>query len=218
MRYALVLVFALACKDKPVAEAPKPGSASAIALDGPQAIGIPKVSGTPPVKGKPLDGAKAKQLSERDIDGWTRTVRVADDKGLELHYTTKTRPTFVVSVSIARCFDCLAMQLDKWLAKSDALRSLLATELRDHPDTLWELGMTDVAGVPAVWTYHVGYVPDIHATGYALYFNDGLNMIRVVAEYRDDAQNRGEMVRAASRRDLEQIAKSFLDVFVHSWG
>ena len=227
MRTAIVLLALLAgCKDKTKAEAPKVGSASAVATPAPLRLNelrLPKLAGTPPAKSKPLDAAKAEQLAKLDVDGWTRSVRLADARGLELRYAMTT---FAVTVQAANCFDCLPMELDKWSAKSGALRSLVGRPLQDHKDTTWELGMTTIGGTPYAWTHHVGYaagpdpngVPIAYGTAYTLYFNDGINMIRVVAEYNADAPtSRDAMVRLAPKADLEQIAKAFADQFVHAW-
>ena len=78
--------------------------------------------------------------------------------------------------------------------------------------------MTDLAGTPFAWTYHVGFSPEAYGTAYTLYFNDGVTMIRVVAEYAGDAPaSRDAMVAAASKDALAQSAKAFADRFVHAW-
>ena len=56
-----------------------------------------------------------------------------------------------------------------------------------------------------------------YSNAYVLYFNDGINQIRVVAEYKDDAMSREDMLKVAPREDLEKLAKSFLDAFTHAW-
>jgi len=215
----LLVVLAIACKDKTTPEAPKVGSASA-ARDASDPARMPAVSNTPPVKSTPLTAAKSAQLATRDVDGWTRNVRLADDKGLELRYTTATRP-IAITVQIARCFDCLPVLLDKWLPKSDALRALIAPELRDHKDTTWEMGVTELAGTSYIWTHHVAVAPvaNVSSTAYTIYFNDGINMIRVVAEYTSDGSaTRDALLRAAPKHELEQFANVFVDVFVYLWG
>lgn len=226
MRVVLLLVLALACKDKTKAEAPRVGSASAVATE-PAASSprLPKLVGTPPVKAGPLDAARITKLSKRDFEGWTRDVRLADERGLEVRYRSTSRPSLTITVLASPCFDCLPMQEAQWTRKSDALRSLIAPELRDHEDTTWEMGTTEIAGTPYIWTHHVAYVaPDARGMGgafgtaYTLFFNDGTNMIRVMVEYTDDAPSRDAMLRAAPKRDLEQAAKAFIDQFVHFWG
>lgn len=209
---AAVLLLLLACKDQPAAVAPKVGSASAV---------TPTPAKTPPVRSAPLDAAKARELARRDVAGWTREVRLADGKGVDLRYR---RAAIAVTVHVARCFDCLPMEDARWRAKSDVLRALVAAEVRDRTDTTWELGMTELAGTPAAWTYHAGYGAPAPSTGsaygtaYTLYFNDGVNMLRVVAEYAGDAPaSREAMIAAAPKAELAQLAAAFADDVVHAW-
>lgn len=207
MRVAVVLLALLGCKDKTTAEAPRPGAASA-ALD---AAAVSR----PPNKSTPLDAARAAELAKLDFEGWTKTVRLADAKGLEVRYA---RPPQAVTVHASKCFDCLPMEDARWRAKADALRTLIPPELRDHRDTSWELGMTDLAGTPFAWTLHVGFSPEAYGTAYTLHFNDGVTMIRVVAEYAGDAPNSREAMTAAAPKDaLAVTAKAFADRFVHAW-
>lgn len=202
----LLLVLALAgCKDKAGTPTVKPvGSATVASTDA-----------RPPTKSPPLDAAKAQQLAQIEVTGWTKTIKLADAKGLELRYD---RAPLRVTVQVSACFDCLAMEEARWRAKSDALRGLIAPELRDHRDTTWELGMTDLAGMPAAWTYHVGFAAEAHGTAYTLYFNDGTNMIRVVAEHAGAVPaSREAMIGTAPRDTLALTAKQFADQFVHAW-
>jgi hypothetical protein len=203
VRFVLILVFALACKDKTKTETPKPGSALATTDAG--------IASSPPRKSDPLDAAK---LAQHEVAGWTRDVRLANAKGLEVRYRAAS---IMVTVQIADCFDCLPMQLDRWRAKSDALRALIAPELRDHANTTWEMGMLDVGGAPVVWTFHSGDAGTVYGTAYTLYFNDGARMIRVVAEYTGHGP-REAMLRDAPKPRLEAAARGFLDAFVRIWG
>lgn len=229
---AALVVVLIGCRDRPAAEAPRPGSATPAAGSGSagaassHVLPLPKLAGTPAAKSPPLDAARARALSERAFAGWDRDVRLADAKGLEVRYRTRERPTLMVTVQAAPCFDCLPIDEAAWRARSDALRGLIGPELRDAPETTWELGATELAGTRYVWTYHVGYsvapggtgLAGAYGTAYALHYNDGVNMIRVVAEYKDDAPtSREAMVALAPRQDLEQIAKAFVDAFVHAW-
>jgi hypothetical protein len=199
----LVLALALTgCKDKPKqAEAPKAAPADAQPLRA-------------PAKSSKLDAAKAQQLAKLDVDGWTKTVRLAGGNGLDVRFT---RPPLAVTVQASPCFDCLPMDETKWRAKDGALRGLIAPELREHRDTTWELGMTEI-GTPAAFTFHLGHTAAAAATAYTLYFNDGVNMIRVVAEYDGAAPpTREALATAAPKGTLEQTAKAFASRFVHAW-
>lgn len=238
MRNAVVLLALLVagCKDKTKTETPKVGSASGSAVAKPGSAGdpkqnvlrLPKLAGTPPVKTtKPIDTAKAEELSKIDFDGFEKDVRLAGEQGLEVRYTTKERPVIMVSVQISKCFDCLPMELDKWKAKAESMKVLIGPELKDHKDTTFEMGMTDIKGTPYAWSYYVGFnitpepgtgIAGAYATAYAIYYNDSVNMIRVVSEYKDDVpKSREDMVNLTPKEDLEQIAKAFMDVFVHRW-
>jgi hypothetical protein len=210
VRFAMLLLV-LACKDQAKTETPKPGSASAI---------VAAPAATPPVKTTaPIDAAKAQQLAQRDFEGFTKDVRFADDRGADLRYVSKARPTVAIGVRVAKCFDCLPMQEGPWKAKADALRYTIAPELKDREDTIWETGVTDIAGATYAWTYFAGFAGASYGTAYAMYFNDGVNMIRVVAEYSDGdiPKSRDAMVAATPKQSLEQHAKAFMDAFVHAW-
>jgi hypothetical protein len=242
VRIAIVLVAVLslasACKDKK-AQQPKPGSGTAVASGAPASgdaaplpnqneLRLPKLAGTPAVKTtKPIDKAKAEALAKHEFDGFTKDVRLATDQGIDIRYSTKARPTIMVTVNATKCFDCIPMELEKWKAKTDSLKVLIGPELKDHKDTLFEMGMTEISGTPYLWTYHVGFnvSPDpttgmggSYGTAYAIHWNDGVNMIRVVAEYKDDTpKSREDMIGLTPKEDLELIGKAFMDYFVHAW-
>jgi hypothetical protein len=218
----VLLVCLLACKDQAKTEAPKPGSASGVVVADAAAnpLHLPALAGTPPVKTtKPLDAAKARELAKLDFESFTKDVRFADDKGVDLRFATKTRPTIAVTVRVTKCFDCLPMTESQWKPKADALRYTIVPELKDREDTIWETGMTDIAGAPYAWTYYAGFNGASYGTSYAIYYNDGVSMIRVVAEYgeSDLPKSRDDMVATTPKHDLEQIAKAFVDAFVHAW-
>ena len=205
MRRLLLVLALVGCKDKSGTPTVQPvGSATVASTDA-----------RPPVKSPPIDAAKAEQLAQLEVTGWTKTTKLADAKGLELRYD---RAPLRVTVQASACFDCLAMDEPKWRAKSDALRGLIAPELRDHKDTTWVMGMTELAGVAAAWTYHIAYSPVAHGTAYTLYYNDGTNMIRVVAEYAGGVpDSRDAMIVTAPQETLALTAKEFADQFVHAW-
>jgi len=204
------------------------GGGGGAALPGQSTLVLPKLKGTPPNKTtKPMDAAKAEELSKVDFDGFDKEVRLAGETGLETRYITKNRPAIMVTVNANKCFDCLPIELDKWKAKEEGLKVLVGKELLAAKDTTFEMGATDITKTPYIWQYHVGYNvnPDpatglagAYGTAYAIHYNDGMNMIRVVAEYKDDTpKSRQDMVNLTPKEDLEQIAKAFMDVFVHTW-
>jgi len=234
----LALLLVAGCKDKTKTETPKVGSGSPIAEKGSDKgsavanqneLHLPKFAGTPPVKTtKPIDKAKSEELVKPEFDGFKKEVRLASDQGIDLRYMTAARPHILVSIQATKCFDCLPMDLDKWKAKTDSLKVLVGPELKDHKDTFFEMGAVEINGGKYVWTYHVGYnispdpgtgIAGAYGTAYAIHYNDGVNMIRVVAEYKDDVpKSKDDMVNLTPKEDLEQIGKAFMDYFVHFWG
>ncbi|MBA3397640.1 MAG: hypothetical protein H0T89_33765 [Deltaproteobacteria bacterium] len=243
MRTVIILLsaaiwFSTGCKDKPKA-APATGSGSQKVATGSGSAGsaqpkqneliLPPLTNTPPIKTtKPLDTAKSKEVTEKlEFGGFTKDIRRADDNGIDVRYKTTERPRIAVTINATKCFDCLPMELEKWTPKADSLRVLVGPELQNLPDTTFDFGATDVGGTTVMFSYHVGYsikpgetgTGGAYANAYALYFNDGVNMIRVVAEYKDDVPaTREDMLNLVPREDLERVAKAFFDAYVHAWG
>jgi hypothetical protein len=52
---------------------------------------------------------------------------------------------------------------------------------------------------------------------YIVYYNDGVNQIRVIASYKDDPTTTEELKKLAPKEDLEALALAFLDVYTHAW-
>lgn len=257
MRTLLVVLSAITlssgCKDKPKAQPPSTGSAAQVDpltdlgsgsgakapdtpmpkttgdSDGPKVVTLPKADGTPPQKTtKKLELATLEQLSKLEYDSFKRDVRSLTDKVLEVKYTTKERPHIAATVNVGHCFDCLPMDLARWQAKRDTFKVFLAPELREHKETVFELGTTELHGTKLIYTYQLGWAfgtdPDTeqmagaYSHAYIVYYNDGVNQIRVIAQYADDpVKTREDMVSLAPREDLEKFAKSFLDAFTHAW-
>lgn len=189
---------------------------------------LPKGDSSPPNKTTaPLSKPVIDKLSALEYEGFTKTVRTATDKSVDLRYHTKERPRLSVDVTVAACFDCEPMELDKWKAKERALKVGLGSEdLFKRSDTVFELGTTELNGAPVIFAYVLGHGfenDDLgqpsgdYAHSYTLYFNDGINQLRVAAKYSDDPLTREKMVELAPREDLEKIAKAFLDAFTHAW-
>lgn len=197
------------------------GSASAKPAD----LTLPRGDGTPPLKTeKRLDKAAFDELAKLEVPGFEKAVRNTDSL-FEARFLTP-RPKLATTVTIAPCFDCTPMALDKWKAKEAALKNLLAEPLRDRPDTTWEIGAADLHGEPVIYTYQfahffgkdeVGNPFGGFSNAYVLYWNDGKNQIRVVAEYKDDPLAREDLAQIAPREDLEKLARAYLDFFTHQW-
>lgn len=240
-------VLASGCKDKPKTQPVTPASGSGssagsgsgqkvwqrLPKTGPaepkaSVLDLPKASRTPPVKTEqPLTKPTLEKVSLLDYPGWKRDVRYLGDDTLEVRYKTEQRPILGVTIVASRCHDCLPMELAKWKPKEAGLRALVAPEIRDHAETVFELGETQLFGAPVIYTYQLGFLfgPDAngqpqgaYSHAYVLYYNDAVNQLRVLAQYMDDpTATRADMVNLAPREDLEKIAQAFLDAASHTW-
>ncbi len=236
-----VLTLAFACKTEktepktstgstappPVASVVEPGSAAPEPVQK-QAQGdviLHKGDGSKPVRTKrALTDADFAELAKIQVPTFEGKVR--NTSGMfEARYVTG-RPHLATTISIAPCLKCTPIDLGQWKKKESSLKNMLIEELRDRPDTIWDLGKTDLNGEPMIYTFQfahhmgkddMGNPEGGFSNAYILYWNDGLNQIRVVAEYKDDPVTRDDLGRIAPREDLEKLARSFMDLFTHKW-
>jgi hypothetical protein len=228
----LVMLLVAACKQTQSAP-PAAGSASAAGSGSSSSkspvIVLPQPNGpTLPKSKAKLDKALSDKLAKLTFESFTADIRRQNEQQFEVKQKTKTRPHLTVTVTVTPCFDCIPMELDKWKAKGEALKMLLAPELKSRPDTKFEVGDTSVIGQKMIYTYQLGYTSGKDETGnpefaysdaYVLYYNDGTNHIRVVAEYTDDpVQNMKAMEDVAPKDLLERMAKAFMVAYVQAWG
>jgi hypothetical protein len=170
------------------------------------------------------------RLAAIEFAGFVREDRGAAGGGVQVRHTTRSRPHLAVSIAIGPCSArraCPAMDLASWNARQAELRGQLPDDLRDRPDTRFEIRARAIAGAPAIATYqlgHAGVVDDRHqpsadyTDAYALYYNDGINQIRVMAQYADDAvAGIRPLLAIAPPDDLEQLAVAFASFYLHAW-
>ncbi len=189
---------------------------------------LPELSGKPPVKATaPHNPAQLERLSQLELPGFTRDLRSLDANALVVTQRTTTSPKFAATITITHCMDCLPMQLDRWTEKGEALRLLLPPELRERADSVFEVGATELAGAKLIFTYQLGYslakdeagiIDGASTHSYALYYNDGLDQLRVVAESIEQPESRDELLRVAPRDHLERMARAVLDAYAQRWG
>jgi hypothetical protein len=228
-----LLALAAGCKDKPTTKAPPPnvgsGSAAGSGSDGQRAapdLVLPRSDGTPPKKTtKPHTKADYERLAKLEYPGFTADVRTVGEKVFEVRHKTKDHPRLWAVVTIKHCFECLPMELDKWKAKEQELKAINLEVLKDSKDIEWELGETQLNGQKLIYAYQVGTgnAPGegggefSFTNSYILYFNDGINEIRVVGTYKDDPVAKDDLKKVAPKDDLRALAVSFLDVYTHAW-
>jgi len=125
------------------------------------------------------------------------------------------------------------MDLDKWKAKETDLKVVMGKladqkPFQDDAKGLGfesELGKTDLAGATVIYQYYVGIATvagegggsTTFANSYIAYYNDGVNEIRVIAEYKDDPTTFKKLKELAPKDDLRTLALSFVDVYTHEW-
>jgi hypothetical protein len=228
VRIAVVVALALGCKGKPTVQEPPPTTGSAQPVgSGLHEADLPHGPGTPPNKSMPYNKARGQKLGELTFPGFEVKVRALTDKLLDIRYLTEPRPKIAVTITVQPCFACLPMDADRWKENLDGLKLLVQPELRDRPDTDFDVGQTDLHGAPAVYTFQAGYFVGqdksnspvgAYTDAYALYYNDGITQIRVVAEYKDDPPgSKEQMLASAPRESLDKVAKAFADAYTHAW-
>lgn len=234
MRTILVislLALAVGCKDKPTKKAPPAnvGSAGSGAGSGPRPapdLVLPRADGTPPKKTtKPLTKPDFEKLSKMEFPGFVADVRTVGDKVFEVRHKTNDHPRLWAVVTIQQCFECLPMELDKWKAKEAEIKATNLEALKDAKGIEWELGETTLNGQKLIYAFQVGAAQApgegggsyMYTNNYAVYFNDGVNWIRVVGSYKDDPVSVADLKRLAPKDDLRALALSFLDVYTHAW-
>lgn len=228
---ALILT---ACKGKPKPQAAPPGSGR-VETQGSATtnkdIPLPHSDGTPPVKTTaPVKPETFKKLSELTFPGWNLDVRGLNDTNVWVYQKTPGSPVIRASIHVWHCdppkdppTNCWPNDPEYYKKRSDEVKKKYLTEkLMAAPDTVWEAGKTEVDGTPMVYTFQLGEIlnPEHNEFSYAyiLYYNDGINEARVLAEYKDDLVGKKEdMVKLVPREDLENTAKAFMDVYTHHW-
>jgi hypothetical protein len=243
MRTILIAVLALAaaCKGTPKHE-PAPSNAQTGSATAPDIV-LPHSDGSPikPTTAK-IDPQTMQRLESMTWRGFNaKSHGFNADKGmLEMQQRTSDHPAIWVVITIAPCNDnavmvsCLPMELAKWNAEPryTELKSILPEGLRKQEDTIFEVGTTTLDGAKMIFTYQLGQTAShpggsgssfspggfSYSDAYFLYYNDGVNTIRVVAEYKDDPrESKEKMAEAVPKGDLENVARAFMDAYVHAW-
>jgi len=200
-------------------------------------IALPHGTGKPPVKTtEPLPLKKLLELQGRTWKGFQiQPHAINPDKGTEVQHTTEDKPKITATITIAPCSEqavlgpCKPLQLPLWQADTTHLKMMIPEQLRG--DAKFEIGAVKFHTADLIYTFQLGqtngtfdkgsnagmaYVEFTYA--YILYFNDGVNQIRVVAEYKDAPMaNVAEMQKVVPREDLENTAKAFFDAFTALW-
>jgi hypothetical protein len=241
---AVALIAFAACKGKPQHRPPPPTRGADVAVapgsDGQRAapdLALPQGPGTPPLKTtRKLGRADFEKMAKLEFPGFERELHGLNDAVFEVRQKTKDHPTLWAVVTIEPCdagsaagsaapsAGCWAMNLADWKTHLEELRKQTVPDELQGSDVDFELGAALVHGTMTMGTYQVGVAAGSGAGGtmtdaYYLYFNDGINKIRVAASYKDKpVATKQQLIQLAPKQDLALLAASFLDVYTHAWG
>ncbi|MFT3694251.1 MAG: hypothetical protein QM831_13985 [Kofleriaceae bacterium] len=213
------------------------GSGSGAGTGSAPDIEIPTGTGKPPLATtEPIPQAKYVDLARIAYRGFQNVPHAAGPRGMEIAYVTEDKPRIEAVITIAPCAsmsalgDCTPMKLDAWKAKEEDLKKIIPKELRVASDLKWEMGTVKVHDTDVIYTFQLGVTQGVVPSGsnagrkytattyaYAVYFNDGHNQIRVIAEYKDSVTTLKEMTDAVPREDLEHVAQGFYDATTQIW-
>jgi hypothetical protein len=139
----------------------------------------------------------------------------------------RTRTARRVKVALDDPRACVPMRLPEWQARSNELKQFLHQDLVARSETQFDIGARNVAGATAIYTYQLGHllalddrdrVVNVVSDAYILYYNDGVNRIRVIARYLDEpVATRNRLLALAPRSYLEKMAVAFMSVYLHAW-
>src|SRR5262249_31772174 len=143
------------CKGKPKHSEPanveQPTGSAAARRQGSDTLNLPELHGALPKSTKPIDKETGTKLSKLSFPGFDLSVRGVTDKAVEVRQLTSDFPKIAATITVATCdnphpFECIPLNaLDKWKEKEAALKEKTLQEiLRDQPDTVWQLGNTEL--------------------------------------------------------------------------
>lgn len=246
----------VANKVAPIAEAARPSGETTMATQAPPPpasravepahVTLPKSPNTPVRRTtKPFTRKQREWMAAFRFKDFDREARATNDEFTEFRHTTTTRPKLAVTVKLDACTTrrakrttrvkpgtpdpnaCMPMQLEPWKARSEELKQSLSPELIARPDTRFEVGIRDLLGMRAIYTYQLGYFfgqddkgqpAGDYSDAYILHYNDGVNRIQVVASYVDDpVGGKDQLVALAPPEDLERLAVAFTSFYLHRW-
>jgi hypothetical protein len=231
--FVSLIAIAAGCKDKPKRKAPPAnvGSAASTGSGSNQMkpapdLMLPHGDGTAPKKtDKAHVKADYERLAKLEFPGFIKEERTVGDKVLEVRQKTKDHPRLWATVTIQPCLDCVPMDLEKWKAREDEMKVLMGGLKDAKTGVESEIGKTELFGATVIYHYYIGMatVPgegggeSTYANVYAAYYNDGVNQIRVIGEYKDDPTTVEGMKKLAPKEDLRALALSFMDAYTHAW-
>lgn len=175
----------------------------------------------------PFDQAAYEAISKLDFGGAPVQVLELSDSGLALRVSptpaTGEQP-IVATIRLGRCLNCIAIDRAAWVARTAELEQLLPKEVRDKPDTVFEVSDATAAGTKVIYVYQLAVFAiggldgkplekAINTHAYTLHWNDGVNQVQVSVKDASppDAPTVQQLATKVPRARIEKLAS---DLFV----
>lgn len=212
-------------------DAAAPPDAPTDAPPEPAHVALPRSPETPPHKThRPLARRELDRLTKLEFADFQRQDHGPAIRAAYVEYMTKTRPILGVTVRIEPCGRglqaCRPMILPRWTMARAQLKQSINPVLAARADTRFDIAARPLTGATAISTYALGAyfgkddkgLTGVYTDIYTLYYNDGVNQIRVSAAYLDDPVGGiDQLLRLAPPDDLDKLAAAFLNYFIHEW-
>ena len=181
-------------------------------------------SGTagPAAAATPVDKAKLDAIAKINFGDAKVDVLPSKENALQLKIAhTKTEPAMTATLDVGPCKNCLPMDLTQWQAHAAEMRALEDENIRDKEDTVFEIGDAMVGSTKTIYTHTAGL--DMKpgesftaAHNYTLYWNDGVNQVRVKVKDASlpSSQTVAELLAKAPKEKLAAIATETLQPVV----
>lgn len=171
----------------------------------------------------PFDQAAFETISKLDFGGAPTTVLELTNDSLALRIAPYAEPAqaTMATVRASRCLNCVPMEQAAWEARLPELKQLMPKEVRDLPETIFELGEVTVSGTKAIFAHQVAVLAvggtngqplqrAMNTHAYTLYWNDGVNQIQISVKDAapPDAPTVEQLAARIPRATLETLATS----------
>lgn len=172
-------------------------------------------SGAKPVPaGAPVDKAKLDEIEKMSFGDAKVDVMSSKESSIQLKIAhAKTEPAMTATLDVGPCKNCLPMDLKQWQAHAAEMRALEDENIRDREDTVFEIGEAMAGSYKTIYTHTAGL--DVRpgesftaAHNYTLYWNDGVNQVRVKVKDASmpSSQTVAELVAKAPMEKLAALA------------
>jgi hypothetical protein len=193
-------------------------------------LALPPSSGKPPKKTTaPMSQAIADKLVALRFPDFTIEMTPYPDS-IAIRQRANARPRMSVNIAVGRCGAvnaCRPMEVAAWRADKATLMQTVDPQLRDRPDSVFEIDSASINGAPAISVYQAGQFFGTDEAGnpvgsfshaLTLHYNDGVNFLRVTASFSDNARDSiADMQAALPRPFLERVTAAFLDAYGQAW-